>query len=302
MTSNNKVQLLEERRTLLRANEAAEQQIEDLPEAVRSSLEMIIRTGIESNNDKIARIDDELRRLALLEEQERCKSVNNKVLNLVNTHILGALTSDELGTLANCSGIAIRFSKDKATGQVSVTSSVGSAGRVPRGSSVDKPGEPREKKPRRAIYDTVIRRKFSTWAGVLSAYGLSANGSSGLKVVAALFKDFATRFVDDKGINFVEEVMDKTVPYTIGTAEDAYDEGYVPEQVMNGTPVHPDDIPSYRDSSHDTSTEESTGEDESDDEPEGESEDEVDDETAESESETQEAQTDKPSARQRRPR
>ena len=243
MTSS-KVQLLEERRTLVRANETAEQQITELPDEVRSSLAGIIRAGIESNTAKITRIDEELRRIALTEEHERCISINNKVLNLVNTYILGELTGEELDTLAKCSGISIRFTRDKETGQVSATSSVGSAGRAPRGSSSDKPGEPREKRARRMIYDKVIGRRFSTWAGVLSAYGLAANGSSALKVASAMFKDFSTRFVDDDNINFVEELLDKTVPYTIGTSDDAYDEGYVPDQIIGGTPVHPDDMPS----------------------------------------------------------
>ncbi len=202
------------------------------------------RTGLSQYPD--SGIDEELRRLALLEEHERCKGINNKVLDLVNTHIISALSSDELDTLAKCSGIAIRFTKDKETGELLVTSSVGSAGRVPRNSSSDKPGEPRERRTRRMIYDTMIRRKFSTWAGVLSAYGLSANGSSALKVAAAMFMDFSTRFVDDQNINFVEELMDKTVPYTIGTAEEAYPEGYQPDEVMGGTPVHPDDLPTTR--------------------------------------------------------
>ena len=233
--------LLEKRELLQKTISESEAQIESIPESLQSLIPTI-RAGILMQQGVINEIDERLKKIDLGLEQERYLSLNKKVIYLVGEHVTSNLTDEEIEMLVKRSSLCVTFKKNK-DGKVEVTSSIGTSMRPARGTSVDKPGEARERGSRRMIIDSVLRRQFSTWRGVLDAYGINPNGSSALKVAANMFRDFDTRFVDVDGVNFVQELLDKTVPYTIGSADDAYVEGFIPAEIYGGKPLSAEEIP-----------------------------------------------------------
>lgn len=238
-----KTELLERKSMLEGLIAEGEAHIAALPEALQS-LAPTLRVGIESHRKTIADIEEALKRIALAEEQQRHAELNNKILHLIGENVINHLTDEEKEMLVNRTSLCIRFSRMQ-DGRIAVTTSVTTSTRPARGTSVDKPGDARERGARRMIIDRVACRQFSTWRGVLDAYGIDPNGSSALKVAANMFTDFATRFIDVDGKNFVQELLDKTVPYTIGTSDDAYPHGYMPAEVYGGVPIERDAIPAF---------------------------------------------------------